>query len=349
MKHGLNLKPSARFARCLILGFVCLGLLNAEADSLYRKSPRLAPRDRETTPTASPLLNWKNDVPPDDSRIHQESPPTLEAGFVPVSVQAENPVNPAPMVSPKPQATQSAKPVPPKTPEPKASKPQHPVVVRPVGSELEESAATPMVVVVEAPATPQENHSKEIKILNARVKTETKQSEKPLVYFPEDLKTTNKKKIAREKGFERGFYPVGFRPYVPGLSSTKLGGHETALLHYNRGSYYGHTSQLDEAIREYRQAIRENPELADAYVGLSSVYLFKSYWEEVFLNAEKALSLKAGFVDPVNITQARYNLSTAYCAAADYGKAKKFYQMVKAADHPQGDALWRYLQKNCKP
>lgn len=181
---------------------------------------------------------------------------------------------------------------------------------------------------------------------SATAKTNT--SEKPLVHFPEDLRTATQS--AGQNGMERGFYPVGYRPYLPPtLIPEKSKTYQAALLHYNRASFYGHTNQLSEAIREYQEAIRQQPALGDAYVGLSSVYLFQSNWEDVILNAHKALTLKSGFIDPVNITQARYNLSTAYCAAADYGKANRFYKMVKSANHPKAEQLGRYLERNCKP
>lgn len=172
--------------------------------------------------------------------------------------------------------------------------------------------------------------------------------EKPLVYFPQDLK--NDGPVARAQGLERGFYPVGYTPYLtPAPTSAALDSYQTALLHYNRASYYGHTNQLGLATKEYQQAIRLHPAMADAYVGLSSVYLFRNNWEDVISNADKALKMKSGFMDPVNITQARYNLGTAYCAAADYGKAKRFYKQVKTANHAQAEQLGAYLERNCKP
>jgi hypothetical protein len=169
--------------------------------------------------------------------------------------------------------------------------------------------------------------------------------EKPLVHFPQDLPDTR----SGQSTMEAGFYPVGYRPYLPASIVVVSGKHQEALSHYNRASYYGHANQLREAILEYQQAIRKNPELADAYVGLSSAYLLKHQWEEVFLNARKALSLKAGFMDPANIVQAKYNLSTAYCAADDYRQAKSFYDAIKLAHHPQATELWEYLKKNCSP
>lgn len=204
-----------------------------------------------------------------------------------------------------------------------------------------------------------------------------KLGEKPLVHFPQDLADTRfatrstERSVTRptERSAERsvtrptdrpaersvksttesGFYPVGYRPYLPASIVVVSGKHQEALSHYNRGSYYGHANNLTQAISEYQTAIRKNPNLADAYVGLSSAYLLKNQWEDVFLNASKALSLKAGFMDPANIVQAKYNLSTAYCAADDYGQAKFFFNAVKSASHPQTTELWEYLKKNCKP
>ncbi len=379
MKQTLDFKSSSRMIPPLLLGMVCLGLLTAQAESTYHKSPRLGPRNRQTVPTASPLLNSTDsaasarDAFVQDGRVHQGPPPAWNAGEIPVSYQAQ--------AQPKSQTTRGA---------------GHPVVVgpEPLSSGRMTGTDTQAVPVrvetrverkarlsrekaardAEKRLTRQENREIEAERkaaskakkspsaatesqapvqgavqYKAAPKAQASASDvKPLVHFPEDLKAA-KKRMQKAKGFEHGFYPVGYRPYVVPQLTLEAVEHQAALMHYNRGSFYGHTSQMNEAIQEYQRAIRKNPALADAYVGLSSAYMFKNNWEDAIINANQALSMRHGFIDPANITQAQYNLSTAYCAAADYRKSRRYYKMVKSANHAQTDDLWRYIEKNCKP
>lgn len=354
MKYEFNFRQLQYW----LLAMVCLGLLSAQAESMYQKSPRLAPRNRQTVPAPSPLLPLTQTERPVDSRIHAEPPPPLSPGYETVK-ESQAEVAPLPQAKPAKSTKQAKTAV--------QSAPQgHPLVAVPVGQGWDadipvSQTLQPVVTVKPVPqkVTVQKPMQGKVEVTHQPVKkpqpapvasatvTKANDNEKPLVHFPEDLRTSARS--AGKKGMERGFYPVGYRPYVPAILTGKAKEYEVALLHYNRGSFYGHTNQLAEAVREYQEAIRQHPALADAYVGLSSVYLFQSNWEDVILNAHKALSLKAGFIDPVNITQARYNLSTAYCAAADYGKAKHFYKMVKSASHPKTEQLGQYLERNCKP
>ncbi len=354
MKYEFNFRQ----VQYWLLGVMCLGLLSAQAESMYQKSPRLAPRNRQTVPAPSPLLPVAQPERPVDSRIHAEPPPPLSPGYETVK-ESQAEATPSPQAKPAKSAKQQKTAI-------QAAPQGHPLVAAPAGQGWDEPVASkqtapPTVTVKPAPqktvahkpmrgkveVTLQPVKKSPVATPAAATVAKTNEHEKPLVHFPEDLRTSARS--AGKKGLERGFYPVGYRPYLPATLTGKAKEYEMALLHYNRGSFYGHTNQLAEAVREYQEAIRQNPALADAYVGLSSVYLFQSNWEDVILNANKALSLRAGFIDPVNITQARYNLSTAYCAAADYGKAKRFYKMVKSASHPKTEQLGQYLERNCKP
>lgn len=318
MKHGSHFRPSASPVQGLVLGLICLGLLSAQAESLYHQTPRLTPRDRYTTPAPSPLLKWNSPTDSTDPRIHAEAPPSLDSAYVPVSMQ-----------------------------------PRENAVEKPAKAVAQdwETETNNFVAADDKPSGYADDEPEPMRgsvVAQSNSGRSKDNNVKPLVHFPEELKAAEQSAAAGQ-GLEPGFYPVGFRPYVPALTAVQSGQQERALLHYNRASYYGHANQLDEAIREYQKAIDENPALGDAYVGLSSAYLFKSNWQEVILNARKALTLKAGFIDPANITQARFNLSTAYCVAADHKESKRFYEMVKAANHPQSEELARYMAKNCKP
>ncbi|WP_373531588.1 tetratricopeptide repeat protein [Vampirovibrio sp.] len=314
MKDGLRNQSASLLAAGLTLGLIGLGLLVTQASAQYHKTPRLSPRSNTVAPVLSPWLPSESSASPSrstDSRIHPEPLPVLDSGFVPVSY--------APVPAHQPAAPQPAQ-----KREPQSALPRHAVSMASVQGE----------------STGSESKA-----------THTSPSEKALVYFPQDLKAAPASESAHGwvPGLEAGFYPVGYSPYLPAGIVAQTDKHQVALSYYNRGSHYGRTHQLSQAIEAYQKAIQNNPHLADAYVGLSSAFLLQHGWEEVFLNAGKALSLKAGFIDPANITQAQFNLSMAYCASADYGKAYTFYKQVDIAQHPQRDGLQRYLSKNCKP
>jgi len=150
-------------------------------------------------------------------------------------------------------------------------------------------------------------------------------------------------------GWEPGFYPVGFTPAVRPVTPEKVQALGDALSHYNRGVYYTQRKQWEAAVNEYKQVLSRNMNMADAYVGLSTAAIYQHDWENALKNSVKALRLKSGFLDPANITQARYNLSSVYCVSNDYHKALKYFKQVQKDNHPEADALWTFLQSNCKP
>jgi len=175
-----------------------------------------------------------------------------------------------------------------------------------------------------------------------------RKSEKPVVHFPESLNgELSTSQEARQQ--DAHIQPVGFKPYT--LPATETQGRllESAVSHYNRAGYYASQNRLNEAIDEYRKALNLNPGFADAYVGLSTVSMRKNDWETVINLAQKALNMKAGFMDSANVTQAQFNLSTAYCAADDYENAVRYYRQAEYRQHPDTARLLTYLQKNCKP
>lgn len=293
----------------------------SQASAQYHKTPRLSARSRFVAPVTSPLLTPESPPPkftPLDSRIHSGPPPLLEKGFVPVAIEAEIP---AKKVVPKPAQSRKL--------QASTKKRQHRHTLECVDNKKTPPASS-VPAVSSAPPL--------------------KASKKPQVIFPQDLKASASTRKSKRKpnADEAGFYPVGYSPYLPAAIYTQSGKHQAALSYYNQGSHYGRTNQLNEAIQAYQKAIQSNPNLADAYVGLSSAYLLKHGWEDVFLNADKALTLKAGFIDAANITQAQFNLSMAHCALGKSHKAYKFYKKVKKAQHPQREGLSLYLEKNCK-
>ena len=84
-------------------------------------------------------------------------------------------------------------------------------------------------------------------------------------------------------------------------------------------------------------------------MGLSTVFMRKNDWQNVVENANQALNKQRHFMDPANIGQAWFNLSTAYCVADNYRWSYKYYQKAKLAGHPSLDPLSDFMKKNCTP
>ena len=175
---------------------------------------------------------------------------------------------------------------------------------------------------------------------------------KPLVHFPETLtagaEPAGHRSAMAGETQNRHIYPVGYRPFIMPVGPEKHRALEKAISHYNRANFYGQRNEPDNAILEYQKALSLNPAFADAYVGLSTASMRKNDWENVIEMARNALKLKADFMEPTNITQARFNLSTAYCVTDNPHSAKRYYKKVKQAGHPDTERLWAYIQKNCK-
>jgi len=199
-----------------------------------------------------------------------------------------------------------------------------------------------------AKATPSDNTKAAISPTNPA------QEKKPLPAIAHKSSAINGQPVASTQThhhhfMERGFYPIGYTPAVRHLTPQKNLALRQALVHYNRGVYYARHKQWDEAISEYINVINEDSNMADAYVGLSTAEMHLKDWENALQNSTKALQLKQGFVDPANITQARYNLSSVYCVTNDYKKALHYFKLIKKARHPETETLWSFLQNNCQP
>jgi tetratricopeptide (TPR) repeat protein len=175
---------------------------------------------------------------------------------------------------------------------------------------------------------------------------------KPVVHFPEELALspdTSPAVNTTDSSTDKHIYPVGYKPYIPPVNAEKRRWLETAISHYNRAGYYQDRDELDAAIDEYKQAILFNKNFADAYVGLSSAFMRKNDWANVVENANQALNKRRHFMDPANIGQAWFNLSTAYCVGDDFRWAFKYYHKARLAGHPATEPLRDFMTKNCTP
>ena len=77
-----------------------------------------------------------------------------------------------------------------------------------------------------------------------------------------------------------------------------------------------------KAIEYYLKAIELNPNYADAYFSLGSVYMKLKKWNEAVINYEKAIDLKPGSIE------AYYNLGLAYYYLGKYKDSIKSWEKV---------------------
>lgn len=107
---------------------------------------------------------------------------------------------------------------------------------------------------------------------------------------------------------------------VPALAqsgSTELVGRNGALKYFRTGAVYLNSGRYEEAVKAYREAVRLNPEFAEAYNNLGvSLTRLKKY-EEAIECFHQAIRLKPGLPNP------NYNLGNLYNYLGRYEEALK--------------------------
>jgi hypothetical protein len=353
--------PVASMLAVVIVG---LGLLlcswEAYAETLHRVSPKIAPRTRESGPVLSPFTTQPVKVSASaavptaktqpSSRIEAEPSHEVPVSYRQPSGSTVENTESAPTDWPEKSSKTSS--------QTHKSNPGHPVVHPPeplLPRSPQSAVPNPgemqmgSVDYVAEMAMDQRAVAEDDSLL-AQAATGSSMHEKPTVHFPEDLTPApNGHNAPSAKVNDRNIYPISYQPYIGRITERRQQDLETAISHYNRAAYYEQRNKLDEAIGEYKQALLLHSDFADAYVGMSTAMIRKNDWENVMNSLQRALGMKQRFMDPSNIVQAWYNLSTAHCVADQYSPARRYYQKVKLAGHPNTQDLWEFIQKNCTP
>jgi len=103
-----------------------------------------------------------------------------------------------------------------------------------------------------------------------------------------------------------------------------------AEKHYNAGVELQEQGHLDEAIGEYDEAIRLDPQLTLAYLNRGAVYNEKNDFSKAITDFDKAIEL-----DP-NLFEAYYNRGLAYAELGEKAEAMAdFEKVITLSDDPQ--------------
>ena len=101
---------------------------------------------------------------------------------------------------------------------------------------------------------------------------------------------------------------------------------EYADAYCNRGYAYINKNKYERALEDFNKAIRLNPEHADAYCGRGTTYINKQNFDSAIANCNKAIKL-----NPEHVF-AHYACGIAYYMKLDFGNAFKKFNTVTERD-----------------
>lgn len=122
----------------------------------------------------------------------------------------------------------------------------------------------------------------------------------------------------------------------------ELSGNDKAILAYNAGVEKLKAGDLAGALPRFEEAVKENPELAEAQGALSEVYLELKRNGDALAAADRYLALKPGDVRGL---RDRYD---ALKAAGDGEKAKEALEALRAVDPKSPETAVRYFNEGAE-
>ncbi len=102
---------------------------------------------------------------------------------------------------------------------------------------------------------------------------------------------------------------------------------------FNRGVHYKIEGQYDEAIAEFLEVLKEQPDHAEAHMHLGLVYGFIGLFEESLEELRRAVGLNPDSVE------ARLYLAKTYCMLGNFDEAKKEFLEVLRLDPGNAEAM----------
>jgi tetratricopeptide (TPR) repeat protein len=106
------------------------------------------------------------------------------------------------------------------------------------------------------------------------------------------------------------------------ISSGSLHDRDLAVEYYNRGVKYASKGDYDLAVADYNEAIRLDPNYAEAYGNLGNAYRAKRDFDHALANYNAALDIRPGALDYFNRGNTLYDMNVDFDRViADYTEA----------------------------
>jgi len=116
----------------------------------------------------------------------------------------------------------------------------------------------------------------------------------------------------------------------------------SASEYFERGNRHGNAGRYDEAIRDYTEAIRLNPQFANMYYNRGFAYYNKGEYDRAIADFNEAIRLNPQFVEAYyNRGLAYYNKGNYDRAIADYNEAIRFNPQLSEAYYNRGVAYYK--------
>ncbi|MGB3208718.1 MAG: tetratricopeptide repeat protein [Crinalium sp.] len=110
-----------------------------------------------------------------------------------------------------------------------------------------------------------------------------------------------------------------------------------AVFYYNRGIVYAYQKQWQQAINDYNQAIKIDPQLAYAYNGRGTVYAYQKQWQQAINDYNQAIKIDPQLAYVYKNRGVVYHAQENFSAAlSDYNKALSIDENFIAAINPIG-------------
>jgi protein O-mannosyl-transferase len=109
--------------------------------------------------------------------------------------------------------------------------------------------------------------------------------------------------------------------------------------YYNLGVAYDDLGRRQEAMEAYRQAIKIKPDYAASYLNLGVTYYRLGRYKDAVEPYKQAIKIQPDFV------LAHYNLGVAYAVAGDKNSALEEYKILKTLDAEKANELFKLINK----
>ena len=125
---------------------------------------------------------------------------------------------------------------------------------------------------------------------------------------------------------QRGDILMARKMYREAIETYREGPKDSAIICNKIGIAYHQLLQLDQAKKQYEQAVRLNPRYSEAINNLGTVHYARKSYRRAIGSYKKALRLSPQSASIYS------NIGTAYFARKDYKKALEAYQQALAID-----------------